>query len=126
MEKIALVAQTTQNKKKFRQAAELLKKKCNELVVKDTICSATAKRQTSSKELAKKSDIVIVIGGKDSGNTKRLYQICKTVQEDCYHIETEKELKKEWFDGKKIVGITAGASTPDWIIEKVVDKIKEF
>jgi 4-hydroxy-3-methylbut-2-enyl diphosphate reductase len=126
MEKIALVAQTTQDKKRFAKAAELLKIKCDHLVVKDTICSATEQRQVSSKNLAEKSDIMIVIGGRNSGNTRRVYDICKKVQDNCYHIETEKELKKEWFDGKKIVGVTAGASTPDWIICNVMDKIKEF
>jgi len=126
IEKIALVAQTTQDQNKFEKAAEFLRKKCKELVVKNTICSATGQRQDFSKKLAEKSDIMIIIGGKNSGNTKRLYEICKSVKKDCYHIETEKELKKEWFDKKKVVGVTAGASTPDWIIENVINRIKEF
>jgi len=126
IEKIAFVAQTTQNKKKFEKAAKLLKSKCKELIVRNTICNATEQRQNASRKLAEKADIMIIIGGKNSGNTKRLYQICESVKNDCYHIETDKELKKEWFDGKVIVGVTAGASTPDWIIDNVINKIKEF
>lgn len=126
MEKIAFVSQTTQDKKKFKKAADLLKDKCKELVVKDTICSATEQRQLSSKELAEKSDIMIIIGGKNSGNTKRMHQICKSIQKNTYHIETYKELKKEWFKDKEKIGITAGASTPDWIINQVISKIKEY
>jgi len=126
IEKIALVAQTTQNQKKFKKATNLLKSKCKSLIVRNTVCNATEQRQNSSRKLAEKSDVMIVIGGKNSGNTKRLYQICKSVQKDTYHIEVEKELKKEWFDGKHKVGVTAGASTPDWIIENVVKQIKEF
>ena len=126
IEKIAFVAQTTQNQKKFKKAAKLLKNKCKNLVVKNTICNATEQRQNTSKKLAEKSNIMLVIGGKNSGNTKRLYQICKTVQKNTYHVETEKELKKQWFENKKTIGITAGASTPDWVINKIISKIKEI
>ncbi|MBW2977828.1 4-hydroxy-3-methylbut-2-enyl diphosphate reductase [Candidatus Woesearchaeota archaeon] len=126
IEKMALVAQTTQNQKKFNKAAKLLKSRCNKLIAKNTICNATEQRQNASKKLAEKSDIMIVIGGQNSGNTKRLNQICKSLQKNTYHIETEKELKKQWFDNKKKIGITAGASTPDWIIRKVISRIKEI
>jgi len=123
IEKIALVAQTTQNQKKFKKAANLLKNKCNKLIIKNTICNATEQRQNASKKLAEKSDIMLIIGGKNSGNTKRLYQICKFVQKNTHHIETADELKKQWFENKKTIGVTAGASTPDWIINKVITKI---
>ena len=126
IEKIAFVAQTTQNLKKFQKAAKLLKNKCNKLIVKNTICNATEQRQNASRKLAEKSDIMLIIGGKNSGNTKRLYQICKSVQKHTYHIETSDELKKQWFENKKTIGVTAGASTPDWIINKVISKIKEL
>jgi 4-hydroxy-3-methylbut-2-enyl diphosphate reductase len=67
---------------------------------------------------------MIIIGGKNSSNTKELYNISKLSCPDSYHIENEVELKKEWFEGKELCGISAGASTPDWIIEKIVQKIK--
>jgi 4-hydroxy-3-methylbut-2-enyl diphosphate reductase len=71
-------------------------------------------------------DIIIIVGGKNSSNTKQLYTISKSNCKDSYLIENENELKKEWFEGKKVCGISAGASTPDWIIQKVMRKIKEF
>ena len=121
--KYFLVSQTTQNVTKFNSIVEYLKKLINNMEVCDTVCMPTKKRQSSSVELAKKSDLMIVIGGKISANTKKLAQRCSEFAET-KHIETEKELKKEWFKGKNNVGITAGASTPDYIIKKVIDRIK--
>ena len=69
---------------------------------------------------------MIIIGGKNSSNTKQLVNICQSECVSCYHIESEDELKKDWFVNKKLCGITAGASTPDWIIQKVFNKIKKF
>lgn len=121
--KYCLVSQTTQSVEKFNKLVEELKKSIRDLRICDTICIPTKQRQSSSIELAKKSDLMLVIGGKISANTKRLAQICSQLTET-YHIETEKELKKEWFKGKEHIGITAGASTPDSIINKVIDRIK--
>ena len=120
--KFCLVSQTTQNTDKFNRVAKGLKSGLN-LKVVDTICMPTKQRQSSSTELAKKSDLMIVIGGKISANTKRLAQRCEEFTET-YHIETEEELKKEWFKGKENIGVTAGASTPDYLIKKVYGKIK--
>ena len=121
-QKFCLVSQTTQNTDKFNRIAEELKSRPN-LKVVDTICMPTKQRQSSSTELAKKSDLMVVIGGRISANTKRLAQRCEEFIET-YHIETEKELKKEWFNDKENIGITAGASTPDYLIKKVYDRIK--
>lgn len=121
--KYALVSQTTKNQEEFDEIAKKLKSKVKELKVEDTICLATKQRQASSIELAKKSDIMIVVGGKISSNTIRLKEICSNYCET-KHIETEKELKSEWFLNKEKIAVTAGASTPDWIIDEVIDKIE--
>ena len=92
----------------------------------DTICMPTKQRQTDTEEIARKSDIMIVIGGKNSSNTKELAAKCKSLGVETYFIQSEEQVKMEWFKGKQIVGVTAGASTPDEIIQNVVEMIKEF
>ena len=121
--KLTLVSQTTRDVKKFNELVEKIKSKGKDVEIKDTICFATEDRQKSSVELAKNSDIMIVIGGKISSNTIRLKEICSEFCES-KHIETEKELKSEWFLDKERIGITAGASTPYDIIDKVKETIK--
>lgn len=121
--KIGLVSQTTQEDELFSHIVKILQSKTKNLKVNNTICSATNERQYAAQELAQKVDLMIVIGGKDSGNTRRLTQICSKFI-PTYHIETASELKTEWFTDKNICGITAGASTPNWIIKEVVEKIK--
>ncbi len=121
--KYCLVSQTTQNVEKFNKLIDELKILVKDLKVYDTICIPTKQRQQSSVDLAKKSDLMLVLGGKISANTKKLAQRCSEFTET-HHIETEEELKKEWFKGKEHIGITAGASTPDYIINKVVDRIE--
>jgi 4-hydroxy-3-methylbut-2-enyl diphosphate reductase len=91
----------------------------------NTICDATEKRQVAAKELAAKVDVMVIIGGKHSSNTSRLYDVCSEIVES-YHIEEEHELKESWFLEKGKIGITAGASTPDFIIQKVITKIKSY
>ena len=118
-----LVSQTTQDVEKFDKLIKELKKSIKNLKIYDTICIPTKQRQSSSLELAKKSDLMLIVGGKISANTKRLAQRCSEFTQT-YHIETEKELKSEWFKNKENIGITAGASTPDYIINKVFNKIK--
>jgi len=124
--KIALVAQTTRKIESFKILANYLIEHHKEVRVFNTICNATFENQISAKELAKKSDIMIIIGGKNSSNTKQLVTICEDECDLCFHIESEKDLKSEWFDGLEKCGITAGASTPDWIIENVLKKISEY
>jgi len=124
-EKIALISQTTQNLKKFEELASYLNLNYKYTRIHNTICDATEKRQLAAQDLANKVDLMIVIGGKHSSNTSRLYDVClkKVVT---YHIETEAELRKKWFLDKNKIGLTAGASTPDFIIDKVIKKIKSY
>jgi len=124
--KIAVVSQTTKKIKDFQEVVSFLVKKAKEVRVFNTICNATFENQDAVRELAKEADVMVIIGGKNSSNTKELYKISKNFCEDSYHIENEKELKKEWFLGKKLCGVSAGASTPDWIIQNIISKIKEI
>ena len=124
--KVGIVAQTTQNEDFFEKAVGYIASNVEELKVFNTICDATSVRQEEVKKLAPTVDIMIIIGGKHSGNTNRLAQISRSLNPNTYHIEKADELKKEWFDNVKSVGISAGASTPDWIIKEVVERIKEI
>src|SRR3989338_1588737 len=120
--KLGIVSQTTQDTEKYSNIINKIKEKTINLKVEDTICDATKLRQNSSRELAKRVDLMVVIGGYNSANTKRLAQICSGIVET-RRIETEDELKKRWFNGKKHIGVTAGASTPEWVINNVMKKI---
>ena len=125
-QKVGVIAQTTQNEQFFKEVVGELAVWVNELKVINTICNATSVRQEEVRELAPKVDVMIIIGGKNSGNTTRLYRIAKSLNPNSYHIETEEELKEEWFENAKTVGVSAGASTPKWIIERVVNRIREI
>ena len=92
----------------------------------DTICNPTKQRQTDTEELAKESDIVIVIGGKNSSKSKEPYAKCRELGVESYFIQSEEQLQKEWFEDKEKIGVTAGASTPDYLINDVVERIKEI
>ncbi len=124
-EHIALVAQTTRKVEEYVAIASYLIPRHKEVRVFNTICNATFENQEAARKLAKRADIMIVIGGKNSSNTKQLFSIAKAGCEDSYHIENEEELECSWFEGKKLCGITAGASTPDWVIQNVVNKIEK-
>jgi len=124
--KVGIIAQTTQNEQFFKEVVGETSVWVNELKVINTICNATSVRQEEVRELAPRVDVMIIIGGKNSGNTTRLYKIAKSLNDRSYHIETEKELKREWFENAKTVGVSAGASTPKWIIDKVVNRIYEL
>ena len=124
-DKIATVAQTTRKKEDYLEIVNGLILKYKEVRVFNTICDATFENQAAARELSNDVDIMIVIGGKNSSNTKQLLSIC---EENCdsYLIEDEKELDLKWFENKNICGITAGASTPDWIIQNVINKIEHI
>ena len=124
--KIAIVAQTTRKVEEFLKIVIYLTVNYKEVRVFNTICNATLENQDAAKELSKEADVMIVIGGKNSSNTKQLFSIAKEYCLDSFLIENEKELKKEWFENKNLCGITAGASTPDWIIKKVIGKISKI
>lgn len=124
--KVAVVAQTTRKPEAYQKIVSSLVVRVAELRVFNTICNATFENQDAAADLAKRADVMIIIGGKNSSNTKQLYSICKQYLDDCYHIENESELESSWFDGKELCGISAGASTPDWIIQNVIKKIEEL
>ena len=121
---IYVVSQKTQSPKKFEEIVNEISK-ISQVKVFNTICRATFDRQSAAEKLAKEVDIMIVIGGKNSGNTTRLYQICSAIT-TTYHIENIDEIERDWFNDIKNIGITAGASTPDWIIEKIKRRIQEI
>lgn len=124
--KVAIVSQTTRKIDEFSLIVDYLVKNFKEVRVFNTICNATFDNQNAARKLAQKSDIMIIIGGKNSSNTKQLLTISKEFCENSYLIENERELENWWFEGKKKCGITAGASTPDWIIDKIVAKISKI
>jgi 4-hydroxy-3-methylbut-2-enyl diphosphate reductase len=125
-EKIGIISQTTQSVERFAMVVAELSKNTKELKVFNTICDATEKRQKSAMQLAKASDLMVVIGGKNSANTRKLYEICKQYCTNVYHIETESEIKTEWFRNVENIGITAGASTPSYMIERVYKHIESI
>ena len=124
-ERYGFVAQTTQNQEVFKAIAEVLATKCNELLTAKTICSATERRQEAALEVASLVEVMIVIGGKNSANTTRLYRLCKEICKNTYHIETEQEINASMIKGFNKIGITAGASTPVELITKVREYILE-
>jgi len=124
LSKVAVVAQTTRKPEDFLKIVNALILDHKEVRVFNTICNATFENQDAAAALAKDADIMIVIGGKHSSNTKQLYSICKSYCDDSYLIENETELDPLWFEGKRLCGISAGASTPDWIVQNVIDQIE--
>ena len=124
--KVGVIAQTTQNEQFFKEVVGELALWVQELKVINTICNATSVRQEEVRELAPKVDVMLIIGGKNSGNTTRLYKIAKSLNPNSYHIETADELKEEWFQNASTVGVSAGASTPKWIIESVLKRVEEI
>jgi len=121
-----LCAQTTQEFKQFQQIKNFLKKLYTNAIFFDTICNVTENRQYEAIDIAKKSDVMIVIGGKDSSNTQKLYSICKEICPKTQCIETAAELSTDFPDSAKCAGITAGASTPDGIILEVFKAMENF
>ena len=117
--KVCVVAQTTFNYKKFKDIVDILLKKSYDIDVMNTICNATEERQTEAGTIAGQSDAMLVIGGKHSSNTQKLYEICKKECSDTYFIQTLDDLDLNKLQSFRSVGITAGASTPNNIIKEV-------
>ncbi len=124
--RVGVVVQTTQSESLLEAVVAALVPRVTELRVYNTICSATAKRQRSAAELAESVDVVVVVGGHNSGNTTRLVEICRQVNPRTYHVETPAELRSEWFTGAGAVGVTAGASTPDQQMQGVIRAIESM
>jgi len=141
-EKYAIISQTTMSVYGYKKLIEDINSKLNDgkfdeiplnlrdLTKKygfvDTICNPTKQRQSGTEELARESDAMIVIGGLNSSNSKELYAKCREIGVESHFIQSSSQLKSEWFAGKEKIGVTAGASTPDYLINEVVDKIKEI
>jgi 4-hydroxy-3-methylbut-2-enyl diphosphate reductase len=124
--KMGIVAQTTQSFDNLRTIVNECIGRAGELRVFNTICGATAIRQDQSREISEEVDCMVVVGGYSSANTKRLSEICREIQPNTHHVEVADELDPAWFSGAKRVGVTAGASTPDWVINEVVERIRGF
>ena len=124
--KMCLVSQTTFNYKKFQDIVEIFEKKGYNGSVVNTICNATEERQTEARKIAASVDVMIVIGGKHSSNTRKLYEICKQECENTYFIQTLDDLHLEIPKSVRLVGITAGASTPKNIIEEVQNYVSNY
>ncbi|CBK74547.1 (E)-4-hydroxy-3-methyl-but-2-enyl pyrophosphate reductase (IPP and DMAPP forming) [Butyrivibrio fibrisolvens 16/4] len=122
---ICIVSQTTFNHNKFQELVEIIKQKGYHIIVLNTICDATNKRQVEAAEIASNVDAMIVIGSKNSSNTQKLYEICKTRCNDTYYIQTADDLQLSGLSSIESVGITAGASTPNNIIEEVQKKCQK-
>jgi 4-hydroxy-3-methylbut-2-enyl diphosphate reductase len=124
--RVGIVVQTTQPVSVLRRVVGEAIDQVKELKVFNTICNSTALRLKETKRIADNVDVVIVVGGKNSANTTQLAKFCLSMSVPTYHIETAREIHEEWFAGVDKVGITAGASTPDWIIDEVADRIRDI
>ena len=123
-EKLCIVSQTTFNYNKFKDLVEKFEKKGYDILVLNTICNATQERQVEAERIASQVDAMIVIGGKNSSNTPKLYGICQKECKDTYYIQTLDDLNPESVNSVRSVGITAGASTPKKIIEEVHTNVR--
>ena len=123
-DKVCIVSQTTQNKEFFKDVVIILKGRFSEYVVFDTICDSTHARQDEVQRLCKKVDAMVVIGGKNSANTARLVEIAKSQNVDAYFAESENDIRETKLRKYKTIGVTAGASTPNWVINKVIAKLE--
>ena len=125
--RVGVVCQSTLLQEKWGRFIGMLQARCAEVVAVNTICKPTKDRQNSAEEVAQQVGVMIIIGGHNSSNTNKLKQVCeKYLKDAAFHVETAEELDPAWFQGKDKVGVTAGASTPDYLIQQVVDKIRSF
>lgn len=123
--RISVLSQTTQSSANFLDVVKtILEKRPKELRVCNTICNDAEERQRRACELASQVGLMLVIGGRHSANTRRLYEVCRKTLKNTHLIETEKELKRAWFSKVRSVGIASGASTPDWVVQQVVKSVK--
>lgn len=124
--KVGVVVQTTQPVEALKKVLSRIVDQAEEVKVYNTICNSTALRLKETEEMARKVDIMVVVGGKNSANTSQLAGLCRSLSVKTYHIETSGEIDPAWFEGINIVGITAGASTPEWIIKDVEKRIRDI
>jgi 4-hydroxy-3-methylbut-2-enyl diphosphate reductase len=124
--KVGVVVQTTQPVEALKKVLSQIIEHTKEVKVYNTICNSTALRLKETEDMARTADVMVVVGGKNSANTTQLANLCRSRSVTTYHIETETELDASWFRGARKVGITAGASTPEWIIAKVIKRIRDI
>lgn len=124
--KVAIISQTTQNQDFVKKVSDFIRGKYKDVELVDTICLATQNRQNEVKELAKRNDTVIIIGSPESANSTRLWEISKQINPKSHFVQNKNEIKKEWFVDCRKVGVTAGASSPDWVIEDVMNFLKSL
>jgi 4-hydroxy-3-methylbut-2-enyl diphosphate reductase len=126
--RVGVICQSTLMQEKFPRFVEMLKSRCTEVVAINTICKPTKDRQNSVRALANDVDVMIVIGGYNSSNTKKLADVAmeRVGSGNTHHIETASQLQPAWLEGKRHVGVTAGASTPDYLINEVITRIQAF
>lgn len=121
---VIIVSQTTFNYNKFKELVEIISEKGYNIIIRNTICNATEERQTEAREIAKRVDAMIVVGGSSSSNTRKLYEICKNECKDTYYIQTLNDLDMTSLGKADCIGITAGASTPNNIIQEVYTNVR--
>jgi 4-hydroxy-3-methylbut-2-enyl diphosphate reductase len=124
--KVGIIAQTTIPVDTFAGVVGEVSKRAREVLVFNTICSETARRQERARALAGKVDVLLVVGGRNSANTSRLKSLCRSICPKTYHVETADEIDGRWFARDSTVGVAAGASTPKWLVEEIVDRLKEI
>ncbi|PIQ93904.1 MAG: 4-hydroxy-3-methylbut-2-enyl diphosphate reductase [Nitrospirae bacterium CG_4_10_14_0_8_um_filter_41_23] len=124
--RVGIVVQTTQSLEALKKVLSDTLEHANEIKVYNTICNSTALRLKETEKMARKVDVMLVVGGKNSANTTQLTRLCKSLSVPTYHIETSSEIKEEWVKNAKKLGITAGASTPEWIIKEVEKRIRDI
>ena len=124
--KVAVLAQTTCIGADFARVVGELSLRHQEVRAVNTICNDTEERQDDARTLAREVDAVVVVGGKNSANTRHLAELCREIQPRTWHVETEQELEPAWFEGCRTVGISAGASTPDWVVEGVAERLRRM
>jgi len=123
-EKICVVVQTTYNHDRFQEIANIIQKRFPQSEIYNTICDATFKRQKEVREICEEVDCMVIVGGRNSGNTIRLVKIAESTGTPTIHVETEEEIDEEKLSRFNFIGISAGASTPNWLIQKVIDRIE--
>ena len=121
---VCIVSQTTFNYNNFKELVEIISEKGYNIIIRNTICNATEERQTEAREIAKRVDAMIVVGGSSSSNTRKLYEICKNECKDTYYIQTLNDLDMTSLGKADCIGITAGASTPNNIIQEVYTNVR--
>jgi 4-hydroxy-3-methylbut-2-enyl diphosphate reductase len=124
--RLGVVAQTTQSYSNFSEIVLKLLRLSKELKVFNTICSSTKERQNAASVLASQVDVMLVVGGRNSANTSRLATLCRQEGKPTYHIEVAEEIQAKWLEGIRTIGVTAGASTPDWVVDGVLARLKQL